>query len=100
MGVSPLAALLARELLRVAPPGLGRVLFVNTGTEAVEAALKLGRAATGRSRVLSAEHGFHGLTLGALSANGNPEFTRRFEPLLPGFDLVPWNDLEALEREL
>ena len=54
----------------------------------------------GRSRVLSAEHGFHGLTLGALSANGEPEFTERFGPLLPGFERVPWNDLEALEREL
>ena len=48
---------------------LGRVLFTSTGTEAVEAAIKLGRAATGRARVVSVEHGFHGLTLGALSAS-------------------------------
>ena len=84
LGASPLPPLLAEELLRRTPPRLERVLFTSTGTEAVEAALKLGRAATGRTRVVSAEHGFHGLTLGSLSANGNPEFTARFEPLLPG----------------
>jgi ornithine--oxo-acid transaminase len=50
--------------------------------------------------VVSAEDGFHGLTLGALSANASPEFTARFGPLLPGFARVPWNDLEALEQEL
>jgi ornithine--oxo-acid transaminase len=66
----------------------------------VEAALKLGRAATGRSRVVSTEHGFHGLTLGSLSAAGDPHFTERFGPLLPGFSHVPFGDLDALEREL
>src|SRR5438094_10437659 len=72
LGASPLPPLLAEELLRRTPQRLGRVLFTSSGTEAVEAALKLGRAATGRARVLRAEHGFHGLTLGSLSANGNP----------------------------
>jgi ornithine--oxo-acid transaminase len=100
LGVDVLPALLAEELLRRAPASVERVLFTSSGAEAVEAALKLGRAATRRSRVLSAEHGFHGLTLGALSANASPEFTERFGPLLPGFERVPWNDLEALEREL
>ena len=100
LGVDSLPALLAEELLRRAPAPVEKVLFTSSGAESVEAALKLGRAATGRSRVLSAEHGFHGLTLGALSANAGPEFTERFGPLLPGFERVPWNDLEALEREL
>src|SRR3954449_5945398 len=100
LGVSGLPGLLAEELLRRLPARLGRVLFTNSGTEAVEAAIKLGRAATGRPRVLSADHGFHGLTLGSLSANGNAEFTAPFGPLLPGFDRVPFNDAEALEREL
>ena len=100
LGASPLPPLLAEELLRRTPPRLERVLFTSTGTEAVEAALKLGRAATRRPRVLSAAHGFHGLTLGSLSANGNPEFTARFGPLLPGFDQVPFGDLDALEAEL
>jgi ornithine--oxo-acid transaminase len=100
MGVTALPGLLAAELLRRTPPRLERCLFTSSGTEAIEAALKLGRAATKRPRVLSADHGFHGLTLGALSANGNPEFTARFQPLLPGFDRVPFGDLDALEREL
>jgi ornithine--oxo-acid transaminase len=100
LGVSPLPGLLAEALLARAPSTVGKVLFTSSGAEAVEAALKLGRAATGRTRVISAEHGFHGLTLGALSINGNPEFNARFQPLLPGCDTVPWNDLEAMEREL
>jgi ornithine--oxo-acid transaminase len=100
LGASPLPPLLAEALLERTPARLERVLFCSSGTEAVEAALKLGRAATRRSRVLSLEHAFHGLTLGSLSANGNPEFTRRFGPLLPGFDRVPLGDLEALEVEL
>jgi ornithine--oxo-acid transaminase len=95
-----LPALLAEELLRLAPPSVERVLFTSSGAESVEAAIKLGRAATGRSRVLSLEHGFHGLTLGALSATADPAFTTRFGPLLPGFEKVPWNDLEALEEQL
>jgi ornithine--oxo-acid transaminase len=100
LGVSPLPPLLAEELLRRTPDRLARVLFTSTGTEAVEAALKLGRAATGRERVVSLDHGFHGLTLGSLSANGNTEFTSRFGPLLPGFTSVRLGDLEALEVEL
>ncbi len=100
MGVTALPGLLADELIRRAGGRIGRCLFTSSGTEAVEAALKLGRAATKRARVISTEHGFHGLTLGSLSANGNPEFTRRFQPLLPGFAQVPFGDLEALEREL
>jgi ornithine--oxo-acid transaminase len=72
----------------------------NTGTEAVEAAVKVARAATGRPRVLFATHAFHGLTLGSLSLNGNAEFREGFGPLLPGCDPVPWGDAGALAREL
>src|SRR5437868_9864502 len=61
MGVSPLPGLLAEALLEQAPSSVGRVLFTTSGTESVEAALKLARTATGRSRVVSCEHGFHGL---------------------------------------
>ena len=100
MGVTALPGLLAEALLALCPPRLERVLFTSSGTEANEAAIKLGRAATRRPRVVSADHGFHGLTLGSLSANGNAEFTARFQPLLPGFARVPFGDLEALEREL
>ena len=100
LGVSLLPGLLAEELLRRTPDRLVHVLFTSSGTEATEAALKLGRAATGRSRVLSTEHGFHGMTLGALSAGGGRHFVERFGPLLPGFSQVPFGDVEALEREL
>jgi len=100
LGVSLLPGLLAERLLALTPPRLEKVLFTSSGTEAVEAALKLGRAATGRSRVLSTEQSFHGMTLGSLSAAGDAHFTARFGPLLPGFDRVPFGDLEALEREL
>jgi ornithine--oxo-acid transaminase len=100
LGVSPLPGLLASELLERAPSSVGRVLFTSSGTEAVEAALKLGRAATGRSKVVSCEHGFHGLTLGSLSAAGDAAFSERFGPLLPGFSRVPFDDLGALEAAL
>jgi ornithine--oxo-acid transaminase len=100
LGVTHPAGLLAEELLGRAPPGLARVLFTSSGTESVEAAIKLGRAATRRSRVVSVKDGFHGLTLGALSANGGDAFTARFQPLLPGFSRVPFNDPAALEAEL
>jgi ornithine--oxo-acid transaminase len=100
MGVTALPGLLANELLQRTPPRIERCLFTSSGTEANEAALKLGRAATKRTRVISADHAFHGLTLGSLSANGNGEFTDRFRPLLPGFEQVPFGDLDALEQEL
>jgi ornithine--oxo-acid transaminase len=100
LGVSLLPGLLAEALLERTPARLARVLFTSSGTEAVEAALKLGRVATGRTRVISTEHAFHGLTLGSLSANGDPHFVDRFGPLLPGFSHVPFGDLDALEQAL
>jgi ornithine--oxo-acid transaminase len=100
LGTTLLPGLLAEALIGLAGGRIERCLFTSSGTESVEAAIKLGRAATKRERVLSADHGFHGLTLGSLSANGNQEFTARFQPLLPGFDQVPFGDLDALEAEL
>jgi ornithine--oxo-acid transaminase len=100
LGVSLVTPLLAEELVRRAPASIGKLLFTNSGTEAVEAALKLGRAAAGRERVVCVEHAFHGLTLGSLSVNGEAAFTDRFGPYLPGVARVPFNDLDALEAEL
>src|SRR3954462_7218505 len=100
MGVSPVTPLLAEQLVERAPASIGKALFVNSGTESVEAALKLGRAATKRERIVCVEHAFHGLTLGSLSVNGEAAFTDRFGPYLPGVARVPFGDLEALEREL
>src|SRR5438552_11779884 len=100
MGTTLLPGLLAEALIGLAGGRIERCLFTSSGTESVESAIKLGRAATGRTRVLSAEHGYHGMTLGSLSANGNEEFTARFQPLLPGFDRVPFGDLGTLEEQL
>ncbi len=100
LGVSLLPGILAEELVARAPASIDAVVLASSGTEAVEAAVKLARATTGRPRVLFAEHAFHGLTLGALSLNGNAEFRDGFGPLLPGCDAVPFGDLDALEREL
>lgn len=100
LGVSTLAGVLAERLLAVAPGSLDAALLTNSGTEAVEAAIKLGRAATGRTRILYCERGFHGLTMGSLSLNGNDEFRERFGALLPGCEAVPFGELAVLEREL
>ncbi len=94
----PIQGLLAERLLAKAP-GLERVFFCNSGTEAVESALKFARHATGQSRILYARHGFHGLTTGSLSVNGAEEFKAGFGPLLPGTQ-IPLGDLDALEAEL
>jgi len=93
-----LPGLLAERLLSLAP-GLDRVYFCNSGTEAVEAALKFARYATGRSRILYGDHAFHGLTMGSLSVNGATEFRTGFNPLLPD-TRVPFGDLRTLETEL
>ena len=93
-----LPGLLAEKLLAKAP-GLDRVYFCNSGTEAVEAALKFARYATGRQRIVYCDHAFHGLTTGSLSVNGSAEFRRGFDPLLPD-SVIPFGDLDALEAEL
>jgi ornithine--oxo-acid transaminase len=98
--VSLLPGVLAERLLERAPPSVAAMIPASTGTETVEAAMKIARAATGRPRVLYAEHAFHGLTLGSLSLNGNDEFRDGFGPLLPGCEPVPFGDVAALEREL
>ncbi|TXS44798.1 aspartate aminotransferase family protein [Streptomyces sp. t39] len=94
----PLPGLLAERLL-AQTPHLDRVFFGNSGTEAVETALKFARRATGRPRVLYCTHAFHGLTAGSLSVNGENAFRDGFAPLLPD-TAVELGDLDALEREL
>ncbi len=100
LGVTLLSGVLAEELLARAPASVAAMVPANTGTEAVEAAMKVARAATGRPRIVYAEHAFHGLTLGSLSLNGNAEFRDGFGPLLEACDRVPFGDADALEREL
>jgi acetylornithine/succinyldiaminopimelate/putrescine aminotransferase len=93
-----LPGLLAERLLAKVP-GMDRAYFSNSGTEAVETALKFARYATGKPRVLYCDHAFHGLTLGSLSVNGSAEFRQGFDPLLPD-SCIPLGDLDALAREL
>ncbi|TVQ78539.1 MAG: aspartate aminotransferase family protein [Phycisphaeraceae bacterium] len=101
-GIGPfrLAGALAEELVRIAPDGLGKVYFCNSGTEGVEAAIKMARRATGKRRVIFCDRAYHGLTLGALSVNGNDEFRDGFGPLPEFTTRIPFNDLAALESAL
>jgi acetylornithine/succinyldiaminopimelate/putrescine aminotransferase len=96
---APLLMGLLAEQLIARSPGMERVYFCNSGSEAVEAALKFARCATGKRRILFCDHAYHGLTVGTLSVNGAAEFRKGFDPLLPDTK-VPFGDLEALEKEL
>jgi len=95
-----LPGLLAEALTGRAHPGIDRAFFSNSGAEAVEAAIKFARCATGRSRILYCDHAFHGLTTGALSLNGGAEFRSGFGELLPGCQPVPFGNVDALREQL
>lgn len=97
--LEPQAGLAAEALASVTPAGLDRVHFACSGTEAVEAALKLARA-NGKRHVVSMVDGYHGKTLGSLSVTGRPLFQKPFLPLLPGVSHVPFGDVLALADEL
>ncbi|WP_350342452.1 acetylornithine/succinylornithine family transaminase [Proteinivorax tanatarense] len=89
------------ELLADITPGDLKYSFIcNSGTEAVEGALKLAKIATGKKEVIATKGGFHGKSLGALSATGRDLFKEPFMPLLPGFKHVPFGDIEAIENEI
>ena len=101
MDCSLLSGLLAEAIVKRTPPHLNAVFFCNSGTEAMEGALKFARAATGRKRVLSLAGAFHGLSLGSLSLMGCESFTEGFGPLMEGFEAsIPLDDIEELERQL
>ncbi|MFN8624988.1 MAG: aspartate aminotransferase family protein [Candidatus Binatia bacterium] len=89
---------LTRRLAEVTPGELSVVYLTNSGTEAVEGALKTARKYTGRPRIVSFEGAFHGDTFGALSVGGNPVYQRPFAPLLPDVDVLPFDDPSALAR--
>lgn len=88
------------EKLTALTPGLERVFFCNSGTESVEAAIKFARLSTGRTGIVAAMRGFHGRTLGALSATWNKKYRQAFEPLVPDYSHVPYNNIEALEKAI
>ena len=93
-------ARLLAELIRIAPTGLQRAFLCNSGSEAVEAALKFARLNNGRKTVVAAMRGFHGRTFGALSATWRKQYRRPFEPLVPGFDFVPYNRPDRIEQAI
>lgn len=91
---------LARRLVELAPEGLRYVTFTNSGAEAVEAAIKMCRSATGRRRILATHNSFHGKTLGALSATGRAAYQEPFGAPVEGFDFIPYGDIGALDQAL
>ena len=93
-----LRASLLAELIRVAPTGLTRAFLCNSGTEAVEAALKFARLSTGRTKIVATMRSFHGRTTGALSATWRKEYREPFKPLVPGFEFVPYNRLDRMAQ--
>ncbi len=97
---SPLEGLLGQKLAEITPGALECCFFTNSGSETSDVALKFARKATRRPRVLYMESGFHGLTYGSLSISDDEMWRDGFEPFVPGVTRIPWNDLDALEREL
>ncbi len=98
--LNPWAAHLASQLAAIAPGDLQYTFFCNSGTEAVEGALKLARLSTGKTEIISTKNSYHGVSLGALSATGRDVFRKPFEPLLNGFKHVTFGDIAALEAAI
>jgi acetylornithine/LysW-gamma-L-lysine aminotransferase len=93
-------ASLIEKLFEVAPKNLKRVFLCNTGTETVEGAIKFARGFTQKPGIIAMMRGFHGRTLGALSATWNPKYREPFEPLVPKFSFVPYGDITKLESAI
>ncbi len=89
-------AQLLEKLASITPDGLNRSFLCNSGAEAIEAAIKFARATTGRTKFVCANRSFHGRTMGALSATFSKAYKDSFEPLVPGFEFTPYNNIEAL----
>lgn len=98
--LATLAGALAKNLAAITPGDLQRCFFCNSGAEAVEGALKLARAATGRQKFVYCEGSFHGKSMGALSVTGRAKYQKPFQPLIPDTVSVPFGDLDALEDKL
>jgi len=88
------------RLMRITPDGIDRFFLCNSGTEAVEGAIKFARMATGRKRVVAAMRGFHGKTLGSLSATWERKYRDPFAPLVPDFAHAPYNNIDEFEKAI
>lgn len=93
-------ALYLEKLNQVTPEYLKRSFLTNSGSEAMEAAIKFARISTGKTDFISTIGGFHGRTMGALSGTYKPDYREPFEPLIPGFSFVPFNDLSKMEEAI
>ncbi|MFL5625363.1 MAG: acetylornithine/succinylornithine family transaminase, partial [Ktedonobacteraceae bacterium] len=93
-------ACLLERLAHLTPQGLSHIFLCNSGTEAVEGSLKFARIATGRTGVVATLRGFHGRTMGALSATWEPQYRQPFAPLVPGISHIRYNDLAAAEAAI
>jgi putrescine aminotransferase len=98
--LDPVRAMLCRLLATIAPGDISNVFVCNSGTEAMEGAMKVARVATGRRGFVCADAAFHGKTLGALSLMGKPQFREPVEPLLGDVHRVPFGDADAVEAVL
>lgn len=94
------AADLAEKLAHISPEGLEYTFFCNSGTEAVEGALKLAKGSTGRAKIVSTDNSYHGKTLGALATTGREKYRTPFLPLMPGVEFVPFGDAQAARAAL
>jgi acetylornithine/LysW-gamma-L-lysine aminotransferase len=97
MFYNPVRARLAERLVSLAPGRLKKVFFCNSGTEAVEGAIKFARASTGKTCIIAAMRGFHGKTFGALAATWGSEYQQPFMPMLEGVAHVPYNNFPKLK---
>ncbi len=97
---SPARAQLLELLAKILPSNLTRVFFSNSGAEANDAAIKLARKVTGRMDVISTDQSFHGRTISTASATGQASHREKFNPLMPNYKFIPFDDLAALERSL
>jgi acetylornithine/N-succinyldiaminopimelate aminotransferase len=88
----------AEKLTSLLPPALQSVYFTNSGTEAIEGAMKLAKRYTGRNQIIACHNAYHGSTQGALSIMGNEEFKQAYRPLLPGIQFINFNEATDLWR--
>ena len=88
---------LLEKLVEITPRSLTRAYLCNSGAESIEAALKFARLHSGRTNFVTAMRGFHGRTMGAVSATYTPRYREAFQPLIPGFDFVPFNKIDKLD---
>src|SRR4030043_412839 len=97
---SPIRARLLELMREILPSNLTRVFFSNSGAEANDAAIKLARKGTGRLDVISTHQSFHGRRISTASATGQAQHRERFNPLMPNYRFIPYNDLKALKQSL